>query len=276
MRLQHLVHLRRQVRLRQQLAPARLGGGDVTGLRRGHAGIPQRFAVVGGNGQGPLEQLQRRALQIAVAGKGQGLALPGQPLRIGLGSARIGFAVGLGGVGEFLRDEVGAAEHGPALRIVRLLLQALLQLLHHGGNLVFFRRAGSKLLLRLPAAAEAVPTAGKSQQQNAGQQRRQPAAPAAHLHRGVFHLGFAEQARIQLGFQCRCVFRRDQPGFALDLQLGQAGAVGRDIGATAPQRHADGALPPGARHYGRGGDEQRRHQEPLRHGASSRIFLSAA
>jgi hypothetical protein len=135
--------------------------------------------------------LRRRALQVAVAGKGQGLALPGQPLRIGLRGARIGLAIRFGGLVETLHHEVSAAQHGPAFRVVGLLLQFFRQLLHHGNDLLALRRPGGELPLRLPAAAQAVPAAGEDQQQDRRQQHGGPAPPAAAARRRLFRLRLA-------------------------------------------------------------------------------------
>ena len=125
-----LLRLLLAAQLRYQSLPVVDGRLVITPLIGRHAGKPQRGGIFGFDLQGPFNERARLALEAAAVGHGQGVSITDHDHRL---------------VTQFLvqtlhdvdrlivtaHDDVGASQHQPAVYVVRVGLQALLQPVHH-------------------------------------------------------------------------------------------------------------------------------------------------
>ena len=232
----HLLRVRRsRVQHRQQLFPLGHGQLEVGAAIGGNARHHQAHRMLRVQGQCLVDHFQRLAFNVVVGAHCQQIGVIDQQIRFGIDQVT-GLLERLFRFGEASHHLVGTRQHGPALGVIRLFLQACSQLVDHLRNLVFagFLRCHRVDRLRRTQPPVHARSAQRQQQRNqdGGTSRGEETLPSANLHRGWF-FGVVEQTQLQLVLVGFAVSGRDDAARQIALQRFQLIAVDRSVQALA-------------------------------------------
>ena len=209
-------------------------GRVILALARRRAGQEQGLRLVGLELQRPGDELFGTAGEAPFVELDEDVGVVEEQAHVVV-DQRTATAVGFGGLGVAAERFVGTGQHHPALEVVRLRLEAGLELAEHGLDLLRIEPGlGMHRVERLRLPEPGVTGGGENRQ---GEEQDQCAARAAaracRRVRGLAVAPLFEQTLAQL-VACLRVFGLGQrAGGTVALKLGQLVAVDREVGGAA-------------------------------------------